>query len=259
MLYQYDLANNILSHHHTEFFQAMCKWDCKWYLTIVQNGYDEHLRTSPKLWKGLANWAFFPLYPYVVRFIASVSGLSPVIAGGLLNQLFIFIAIIIFYKYLRLFVDDHNARFGVLLLAFSPFSVYFISLYTEALFLLLSLSAFYLMRINKPFVSAVFGALLSATRPVGVMFSVPYFFYQVKRSKKLSTKILVYSFVSILGLVCYMLYLQIHTGDFLAFKHVQAGWGRHGFEPGHVVSQLWEMVSDTHNSVMFLLSLDLSV
>lgn len=259
MLYQYDLANDILIHHHTEFFQTMCKWDCKWYLTIVQNGYDDHLRTAPKIWKGLANWAFFPLYPYLVRFIANLSGLTPVMTGGILNQIFIFIALIVFYKYLRLFVDDHNARFGVLLLAVSPFSIYFISLYTEALFLLLSLIAFYLMRINKPFISAIFGGLLSATRPVGVMFSISYFLYQIRHSKKLSFKIILYSFVAILGLACYMLYLQVHTGDFLAFKHVQSGWGRHGFDTHHIRQQLWEMLSDTHNSVMFLLSVGLTI
>ncbi|MCX8515193.1 MAG: hypothetical protein ORN24_06450, partial [Burkholderiales bacterium] len=77
MLYQFDLANNILAQQHNNFFSAMCKWDCQWYLTIINNGYDLHTRTYPRLWHGLANWAFFPLYPYLVKIISVASGVKP--------------------------------------------------------------------------------------------------------------------------------------------------------------------------------------
>src|SRR3990167_6265945 len=153
MLYQYNLASSILVHSHASFATLMCKWDCKWYLTIIQNGYDAHLRTSPKIWSGLANWAFFPLYPYIVKYTALITQLQPTLAGILLNQAFVFIALILFYLYLKIAVDEVNSRFGVVLLAFSPFSIYFASLYTEALFLVLSLAAFYFMR-KKRFVLA---------------------------------------------------------------------------------------------------------
>ncbi|MCC2644431.1 MAG: hypothetical protein K0R94_209 [Burkholderiales bacterium] len=215
MLYQYNLAKDILSHSHLNFFSAMCKWDCKWYITIIKDGYDSAIRTTgPKIWRGLANWAFFPLYPYTVKSVAYITSLPPVMVGILLNQLFIFLALLIFYKYLSLFVDDDNSRFGVVLLAFSPFSIYFATLYTEALFLLLSLSGFYFMRINKPVVSAICGGLLSATRPVGIMYSLAYFLYYGLR-KKLNLKILICCAVTTLGLLLYMLYLQLHAGEAL--------------------------------------------
>jgi Gpi18-like mannosyltransferase len=258
MLYQYNLANEILSQNHSDFFLAMCKWDCKWYITIIKDGYDLVPRHTPKIWKGLANWAFFPLYPYIVKFIVSITSLSVVMAGVLLNQLFIFLALLVFYKYLRLFVDDLNSRFGVILLSFSPFSVYFASLYTEALFLLLSLSAFYFMRINRPIISAICGGLLSATRPVGVMFSVSYLLYHFFK-KKIGLKILIGCFITGVGLLLYMVYLQYHVGDYLAFQHIQKGWGRHGFDTKHIFRQIWLMLSDTHNSILFLISCALSV
>ncbi|MCC2624679.1 MAG: hypothetical protein K0R14_552 [Burkholderiales bacterium] len=258
MLYQYNLATDILSHNHLDFFSAMCKWDCKWYITIITDGYDDAVRSSPRIWKGLANWAFFPLYPFIVRFMVVVTSLSPVMAGILLNQLFIFLALLVFYKYLRLFVDDTNSRFGVILLAFSPFSVYFASLYTEALFLLLSLSGFYFMRTNRPVISAVCGGLLSATRPVGVMFSIPYFLHHIFRGK-LSTKILICCVITTLGLLLYMLYLQVHVGDYLAFQHIQKKWGRQGFDTHHIFHQLLSMLKDAHNSTMFIVSVAVSV
>jgi Gpi18-like mannosyltransferase len=258
MLYQYNLANDILAHIHTNFFSAMCKWDCKWYLSIIKDGYDLQPRLSPKVWKGLANWAFFPLYPLLVKAFILITGLPSLMAGVLLNQGLILIALMVFYKYLRLFVDDINSRFGVVLLAFSPFSVYFASLYTEALFLLLSLISFYFMRTNRPFLAAISGGLLSATRPVGVMFSIPYFLYQIHKSSFL-LKIMFYTILTIMGLVCYMLYLHFHTGDFLAFHHIQKGWGRKGLDVSHLGSQIIKMLKDTHNSILFLLSCGISI
>lgn len=259
MLYQYNLANEILSNNHLNFFSAMCKWDCKWYITIITDGYDSTIRTTgPKVWRGLANWAFFPLYPYIVKLVVITTSLSPAIAGILLNQLFLFLALLVFYKYLLLFIDDSNSRFGVLLLAFSPFSVYFASLYTEALFLLLSLSGFYFMRINRPIISALCGGLLSATRPVGIMFSFSYFMYYLFRSM-LRLKILICCIITTLGLLFYMLYLQIHTGDFLAFHNIQRGWGRAGFDTKHIGHQLWVMASDSHNSILFMFSVIVSI
>ena len=262
MLYQYNLANAILAHQHSDFFAAMCKWDCKWYLTIIQDGYDLHPRTSPKIWKGLANWAFFPLYPYIVRYIALATGASAVVAGVLLNQTILLAALMMFYLYLKLSVDELNSLFGVILLAFSPFSIYFSSLYTEALFLLLSISAFYFMRTNRPFFAALCGGLLSATRPIGVMFSLAFAFYQLK-TKKITVpsllKLAILGILAISGLLIYMFYLQIHVGDFLAFQHIQKGWGRHGIDPDQFRKQLWQMINDTHNFILFMISFMLSI
>ena len=258
MLYQYNLANEILAQAHNSFFTAMCRWDCKWYMTIIEHGYDLLPRTSPKIWKGLANWAFFPLYPYTVKGVVSAISTPVVATGIILNQLFVFLSLCVFYKYLRLKFDELNSRFGVFLLGFSPFGIYFTSLYTEAMFLLLSLLAFYFMVLKKPYISAIFGGLLSATRPVGVMFAIPYV-YNLWRQSGFRFRLIVCGIISISGLLVYMLYLHYHTGDFLAFKHIQAGWGRKGWDLANLGTQLLNMVKDKHNSIMFLISIGLTV
>ena len=56
-----------------------------------------------------------------------------------------------------------------------------------------------------------------------------------------------------------MIYLQLHVGDFLAFKHIQKGWGRHGINTEAFGEQLWQMVKDTHNFVLFMISVMLSI
>ena len=104
MLYQFELANNVMSHNHRDFFIAMCKYDCQWYLTIINEGYDVVPRVTPKLWKGLANFAFFPLYPLIVKSLVIITGISAVVIGVVLNQLIVLISMMVFYLYLKLFV-----------------------------------------------------------------------------------------------------------------------------------------------------------
>ena len=258
MYYQFNIANAVILHDHGTFSSAMCKWDCKWYLTIINSGYDEHIRATPHIWRGLANWAFFPLYPNLVALASKLTTLDAVTAGILLNQLLVFIAAIYFYRLLRLSFNDLNSRFGAILLIFSPFSVYFASLYTEGLFLVLSIAGFYYLKTNRGVTAAILGGLLSATRPVGVMLIVPIIVNYLRRKKTLTQLALALS-LAVSGLFCYMLFLYFRTGDALAFQHIQKAWGRNGWDLQHLDHQLWSMLSDWHNSIIFILSLLLSV
>ena len=258
MSYQFGLANSLILHGKGTFAATMCNWDCKWYLTIINDGYDHTIRTSPKVWKGLANWAFFPLYPNIVGFVSDITTLGPVFTGILLNQLFIFITAVYFYRLLRLNFNDLNSRFGVVILVFSPFSVYFASLYTEALYIMLSVVGFYYLRTSRQLTASILGGLLAATRPVGIMFMVPVFINFIRHRKPL-TKLILALALSSAGLVCYMLFLHYRAGDFLAFKHIQKGWGRTGWDTAHLGKQICAMITDFHNSVLFLISVLLSL
>lgn len=258
MYYQFNVANVLLLKGNGSFLTTMCKWDCKWYLTIVNNGYDDAVRTTPKIWKGLANWAFFPLYPTLVAIVSKSLHVGPILTGVVLNQLFVLVGAVFFYKLLRLNFNDINSRFGVALLIFSPFSIYFSSLYTEGLYLLLSIMGFYFLRTNRIIVGAIFGGLLSATRPVGIMFIAPIVVNYL-RSRTTFIKALIALIIASSGLIAFMFFLHNKTGDFLAFQHIQKGWGRKGWETANLGKQLWDMITDYHNSVLFALSFFMSI
>ena len=51
---------------------SLCQWDCGWYLGIVQHGYDAAPHLVDGWWQ--ANWAFFPLYPLLVRGLDALTG-----------------------------------------------------------------------------------------------------------------------------------------------------------------------------------------
>ncbi len=49
------------------FVDAMCVWDCYWFGDVASHGYQAYPETlnfgGPA---GIANWAFFPLYPLLI-------------------------------------------------------------------------------------------------------------------------------------------------------------------------------------------------
>src|ERR1700743_3681034 len=70
------------------FAAAMCVWDCSWYADIVLHGYQAHpenLNFGGR--SGIANWAFFPLYPLLVAAVRLVAPADPASLGAVVSPL----------------------------------------------------------------------------------------------------------------------------------------------------------------------------
>ncbi len=202
------------------------------YLRIAQNGYTSEFTN-----------AFFPLFPILTRvfsvFFPKIPGLdlsmftdpSYFYSGLILPNLFFIGALFMFYKLLRIdYVDEISKKTLILLLVF-PTAYYFGAIYTESLFLLLGVSAIYLIRKHKFLPASIFIALATATRITGVFLIIVYLieaynYYKVTglpQKKKL--EILLGIAVSPLGVLSYSLYLYSHFGDALYFLTVQPKFG----------------------------------
>ncbi len=125
-----------------------------------------------------------------------------------------------------------------MLLALFPTSLFFGAPYTESLFLLLSVGAFYAARTGRWPVAGLLAAAASAARPVGVCLVVPLgvlYLYGPRgdrgavtgraRSALFPRYRLRLDFLWLglapLGLVCFSGYLGLRHGDALAFLHEQ--------------------------------------
>lgn len=112
--------------------------------------------------------------------------------------------------------------------AFNPYSVYGNAGYTESLFLLLTSIFFTLLRSSGPIAAGLTGALLSATRLVGIAAAVPLAitagsnWHRWRPRKRLAA--LAGLALIPLGLLLFMLHLHHQTGDALAFIHIQRAW-----------------------------------
>ncbi|HEY9766506.1 MAG TPA: mannosyltransferase family protein [Chroococcales cyanobacterium] len=188
----------------------LCRWDSGWYLDIVKNGY--HYVGGQQT---AFNVAFFPLYPLSIKLLSQATHLSAPLVGLFLSNLFLWMALALFH---RLVSEEFEGMAGraTFFLAFFPTTVFFSSLYTESLFLLLSLLSFRALRKKKFLLFGLFGGLASGTRLVGIALALPALF-ALRKEKKL--RLLSGLLLLPLGLFLYMAYLWLAFRDPLAFVH----------------------------------------
>lgn len=136
------------------------RWDAVWFLRIAEDGYDGDRA------------AFFPLYPLLVKAGGVLVG-SPVVAGMLISLACLFGALVLLGRLVALDFGRDVARLAVLLIAIFPGALWFSSVYSEALFLLLSVGAVYAARTDRWAVAGAVGALATTTRSAGVVLLVP--------------------------------------------------------------------------------------
>ena len=106
-----------------------------------------------------------------------------------------------------------------------PTSFYFSCVYTEGLFLFLTVAAFFSARRQKWLIAGILGGLSSATRPTGVLLILPllYEWYRQNRRFRMTSWPLL---IVPCGLLSYMLYLEYKFGSPLLFLKAQQAWGR---------------------------------
>jgi hypothetical protein len=98
---------------------------------------------------------------------------SSVVAGAAISLIAMAIAGALLYRLARLDLDARGASATVALLAVFPTSIFLSAVYTESLFLALTVGAFYAARRERWLVAALLGALAGATRSAGVLLLAP--------------------------------------------------------------------------------------
>ena len=183
------------------------------YLLIAAKGYT-------------VNAGFFPLFPLSIHIatlpfkdILSFDPKQYFIAITLVSLYFI-ASLTVFYKLIKLDYKENVAIWSIIFLLIFPTSFFYASIYSESLFLLLSLAAFYFARKKRWLVAGIFGVLLSATRLVGI-FILPAILYEYFKheSKKSLTKLILIC-IAPLGLIAYAFYNLQKWGN--AFYFIQA-------------------------------------
>jgi hypothetical protein len=155
------------------------RWDAAWYMVIARYGYRPDLGsfTSPRT-------AFFPLYPLGLRAISTV-GVPLVIGGVLLSLVALALALYGIHRLTTLELARGGrlalgragagdvARLAVLLTAFAPMAFFFSAVYSESLYLALSVGLFWSARQGRWALAGVLGALAAATRSTGLVLALP--------------------------------------------------------------------------------------
>jgi hypothetical protein len=198
----------------------LARWDSVWYLSIAGQGYDG--ADSPR-------HAFFPLYPLLARGIAELGGggaAAILLAAYAVSLAAFFAALVLLYRLTELELGRRAAWPTLLLLCVFPASLYFGAPYSESLFLLCSVGAFYAARTGSWAWAGVAAAGASATRSAGVLLLLPLAFLYLQQSGRRIRPDVLWLALAPAGLVAYAVYLGVAYGDPLSFSHVQEFWNR---------------------------------
>lgn len=146
------------------FEQLWLHWDTRHYIGIAQDGYtavgDERLRL-----------VFFPLYPLLMRLVSPLTGGNLFAAGTAVSLVCSAAAAALLYDLAQMQLGERGARLAVAYFLLNPLSVFLGCVYTEALFICLTLAAVCLLRRGHPWAAALCGMFSALTRMPGVIVS----------------------------------------------------------------------------------------
>jgi|SRR5579884_1830178 len=189
---------------------SVLRWDGLNYLHIAQHGYFA---------SGLS--VFFPLYPILVGSVAFVLG-SYVLAGLVINLACFGVALTLLHRLTELELGERAADATVLLLAFAPLSFFFSAMYTESLFLALSVGAIYSARRERWGIAAILAGLAAITRVPGLLVIVPVAGLMLRSSQR-SPRRLALLVLAPLALASFLAYCAAHGFGWMAPLTDQTG------------------------------------
>jgi hypothetical protein len=139
----------------------MCRYDCGWYLSIADQGYTWSATTQSPV-------PFFPTFPMLIR-AGSALGVPPVAVAHVIAFAAGLAAVLLFWRWAHERLDPPTAAAAVSALLVYPYAIYLYgAIYADALFLASTLAAFLCVERRWWWAAAAFGAVATATRPLGV-------------------------------------------------------------------------------------------
>lgn len=220
------------------FLDVWGAWDSSWYLSIAQYGY----QPGP-LENHHANYAFFPLYPLLSRWVGWVVG-SPYLGGLVVANAAFLVACVFLYRLVALDHDAKVARRTVMYLVAAPAAFLFSAMLTESLYLALAVMCFYFARTRRWWAVGLLGFLLALTRGNGFLVAAPLLWmYLAQRGfswRKLRPDVLWLALLPA-GIGVFMLFNRALTGDALGFMHIQVTSWHHRLQ--NPLAPLWRALS----------------
>jgi Mannosyltransferase (PIG-V) len=240
----------------SELVNLPIRWDAGWYLGIALNGYDYDPDARPTAQQ---NVAFFPAYPMVMRAMTAVIGgriIRPdepvsgnrvewqyamhrrALAAGLLVSITAFgWGLVYLYRLVRALGGDETAAASAVILACAwPCALFYSAVYTEGLFFLGVVGAWYHLRERQWAAAFAWGVITGLSRPNGFLLSVPLALLAVAdwrpiwRNDAGSRRTALLGLAAAsgpgIGVLIFSAYLQSLTGDPLVWMEAHQAWGR---------------------------------
>ena len=191
------------------------RWDSVWFLRIAEHGY-EHLSNSAT--------AFFPLYPAAVGLLGRVLLGHYVLAGIVVSLTTGLATFVLLYRLAEDKIGADGARRAVLYLALFPMALFLQAVYSESLYLMLTVVAFLAAERRRFLGAGLACGLALLTRPVAVALlpALAIFAWRSAQPRRNLAQLAVAPLV----FATYPLLLWAQRGDPWTFLHAEGYWSR---------------------------------
>ena len=170
-------------------FKTQAAWDSEYYLSIALKGYnDPQIRTIPPEPNAKppfdrpisVNYAFFPVYPHLIRFIATpliYAGLAPIdaatIAGVFISITGTLAGMLALFDWVQSSWGEAAGMRAVSYLTIFPTSFFLAQVYTEGLFIGFAFSCLALIARRRLLWASGLATIATLTRAAGVLLVIP--------------------------------------------------------------------------------------
>ena len=200
--------------------RSLTQWDGDWFVGIARNGY--HVEAFGDT--GYHDYAFFPLYPMLVRVLAlpwpNLIGLVAIA----LNLVLLAIALVLLVRLARPHLGEPRAIRAAALLALFPFSFVFSMAYSETLNLVLIVASFLAVERGAAGRAGVFFGLASLTRAQTASYLLPLLLASRLRGPKRWRWLALG--LGPLATLSYIVWVAFFTGSPNGYFGSYAAWGR---------------------------------
>ena len=229
-------------------------WDAGYYTTITAFGYGSSA-LDPGTLSHLP--AFFPLTPLLLKALDLV-GLDPLLAGPIAMTLVSLAALVLLHVVIREHGSRRVARLSVAAIAFFPFSYVLSTNYSDGLFLLASVAAYYAVAQGQPLLAAAAATAAGLDRPAALALGAA-FVWEALRPGPRRRAALAGALGVAAGTGAFFLYLWHVRGTPFASLDAQREWQRTG-NPVDLVSYVWHAFSGLHaTNLLYLAGVPLGV
>lgn len=209
--------------------------DSPHYLYLAENGYT----TDPEKINLIV---FYPLYPMLMRLLGPLFGGSLALAGMVLSQLCFGAAAVLFRRLCGCLLPLSGARAATTAFLLYPFSFFSFGVYTEGLFLLLSIGCLYALERQRWGIAGLlsFLAALCRTQGLALLFACIFAWLLAPAARRRRAGALALP-GALAGYGCYLALNKLVTGSWTAYLYYQsiAPWYQSvGWFGGNLAQQL---------------------
>lgn len=223
---KHTVAGHVLATTHP-YLNMLSRWDATWYIEIARSGYHYQPGTP-------SNAAFFPLYPLLIRAAHALLFLPEndywwLLTGIILSNIALLVALGYFRSLLTIDFPEETVSRAIIYLLIFPTTFFFSSVYSESLFLALSVAAFYYARKNRWVTACILTALATLTRSQGIILLLPlsieYLAQRNFSAQRVRWNATAFAFVPT-ALFAFVLFLKLNFGSWTIIFNLQDAWGR---------------------------------